>query len=140
MITDILPQLIDVKQTASNKWLALCPAHDDSNPSLSLIELPDGRVRMKCWTGCDNREIVNAIGHDLRVLYPQSVKSKNDFNKSIDDYKRKQLIEIMNNERLILAMFHSDIAKRKHISRHNTQRALLSTERIRKIKQSGVVL
>lgn len=51
---------------------ALCPAHDDTNPSLSVKEGDDGRVLLKCFAGCDAGAIVAAMGLDMAALFPPS--------------------------------------------------------------------
>lgn len=42
------------------QWTALCPAHADTNPSLS-ISIKDGRVLMHCHSGCGFDEICEAL-------------------------------------------------------------------------------
>jgi len=34
------------------RWMALCPAHDDHSPSLSITEGPGGRAHLHCFAGC----------------------------------------------------------------------------------------
>jgi putative DNA primase/helicase len=41
-------------------WLAKCPAHDDSNPSLSIREA-DGKVLVHCFGGCSQSEVIEAL-------------------------------------------------------------------------------
>jgi len=63
--------LLENVREVENGWTALCPAHPDSNPSLSIAEAEDGRVLMKCFGGCETRDIVGAIGMTLSDLYRQ---------------------------------------------------------------------
>jgi putative DNA primase/helicase len=51
-------------------WKALCPAHDDHNPSLSVAEGDDGKVLLKCHRGCANEDVIAAIGLEMRDLFP----------------------------------------------------------------------
>ena len=56
----------------SNKgYIACCPAHDDKNPSLSINE-DNGKILLKCWAGCSSESIVNAIGIEMKDLFPES--------------------------------------------------------------------
>ncbi|TRO23741.1 virulence-associated protein E [Ectopseudomonas mendocina] len=71
-IDNMLPRLEKLKQVSQGKWIALCPAHGDRNPSLSVRELEDGKVLLKCWAGCSAEEIVSALGLHLRDLFPDS--------------------------------------------------------------------
>ena len=74
-IDAVLHRLEKVKRVAPDKWQALCPAHDDKRPSLSVREAEDGRVLLKCWTGCGAAEIVSALGLSLADLFPGDRRS-----------------------------------------------------------------
>lgn len=69
-IENVLNRLDKVKSNGSDRWKACCPAHDDKSPSLSITETSDGTVLLKCWVGCDALEITQAIGLELRDLFP----------------------------------------------------------------------
>ncbi|MBU2820332.1 hypothetical protein HF288_03120 [Acidithiobacillus caldus] len=77
-IDRVLRHLDGVKQTALDKWIALCPAHDDRRPSLSIREAEDGKILLKCWTGCGAAEIVSALGLSLADLFPGDRRSLAD--------------------------------------------------------------
>lgn len=40
--------------------MALCPAHDDRNPSLSMCE-KDGKLLLRCHAGCEQRDVIEAL-------------------------------------------------------------------------------
>ena len=67
----LLHHLDNVKETGAGKWQARCPAHDDKNPSLSVKEINDGTLLLKCWGGCSAGEIVGAVGLELSDLFPK---------------------------------------------------------------------
>lgn len=46
----VLERLNSVKRSG-NGYLALCPAHEDRQPSLSVTEAQDGMVLLKCFAG-----------------------------------------------------------------------------------------
>lgn len=50
-------------------WIARCPAHDDSKPSLSVGEGRDGRVLLKCHAGCELEAVTLAMGLEVSDLY-----------------------------------------------------------------------
>lgn len=56
----------------ANGWQALCPAHADQNPSLSISEGKGGRVLLKCHAGCDTKDIVAALNLRMADLMPES--------------------------------------------------------------------
>jgi putative DNA primase/helicase len=41
-------------------WMALCPAHDDRNPSLAISE-KDGKILIHCHAGCDQRAVITEL-------------------------------------------------------------------------------
>ena len=67
----ILHHLDGVKETGAGKWQARCPAHDDKSPSLSIKEINDGTLLLKCWAGCSAGDIVGAVGLELSDLFPK---------------------------------------------------------------------
>ena len=67
----LLQHLEKVKSTKFGSWLACCPAHDDKTPSLSIRELDDGRILVKCWSGCSVEEILSSVALTFEALYPE---------------------------------------------------------------------
>lgn len=57
---------------AGKGWSARCPAHDDRRPSLSIGEGDGGECLLNCKAGCDPKDVVAAIGHTMRDLFPDS--------------------------------------------------------------------
>jgi len=53
--------LIGVKCSGNNGWLALCPGHNDTKPSLSIKEA-DGKILLHCHAGCANPDILASMG------------------------------------------------------------------------------
>ena len=56
-------------QPVDKGYVALCPAHDDHNPSLAIGVGDDGRVLLKCRAGCDTQDILDALGLDWSDLF-----------------------------------------------------------------------
>jgi hypothetical protein len=46
---------------AGQGWLALCPAHADRTPSLSISEGDDGRALVRCHAGCEQAAVLNVL-------------------------------------------------------------------------------
>lgn len=67
IVQTVLDRLNGVKGD-SPQWTALCPAHDDQNPSLSVAEGEDGRCLLKCHAGCDVTDVASALGLTLSDL------------------------------------------------------------------------
>jgi putative DNA primase/helicase len=52
-------------------WQALCPAHADKNPSLS-IHVSDDKILVHCHAGCSQEAVLAACGIEARELFPQN--------------------------------------------------------------------
>ena len=48
----VLGKLQGVRKTGENQWLALCPCHDDQEPSLSVGIGDDQQLLLHCFSGC----------------------------------------------------------------------------------------
>jgi hypothetical protein len=64
----LLERLDGVVEAASG-WRALCPAHDDHEPSLSVTVGRDGCCLVCCHAGCGVEAIVAAVGLELPDLF-----------------------------------------------------------------------
>lgn len=71
-IKDFLSYLDGVKKTNGSSWQAKCPAHDDSNPSLSIgYDKKDDKILLHCHAGCTHKEILDVLGIDETELFHQ---------------------------------------------------------------------
>ncbi len=59
---DFLSRFQNVRQCGADAWMAACPAHEDTNASLSIKRGEDGRLVMHCFAGCSFSEILHALG------------------------------------------------------------------------------
>src|SRR5262249_12759574 len=53
-------------------WIANCPNHDDSTPSLSISEGNDGRVLLHCFAGCRTQDILVALSLETPDLFSRN--------------------------------------------------------------------
>jgi putative DNA primase/helicase len=65
----ILDRLKGVRRNGSG-WMALCPAHADKNPSLS-VNVRDGKVLLHCFAGCSQEAVCEAAGLDWKDLFEE---------------------------------------------------------------------
>ncbi|MEI7731682.1 MAG: hypothetical protein WCO56_19075 [Verrucomicrobiota bacterium] len=61
----------------NNGWQALCPAHDDHTPSLSITEGDAGRVLVKCFAGCTAAAVCGALGLKTSDLMAEAAPKHN---------------------------------------------------------------
>jgi hypothetical protein len=69
-VQEILGRLERVSKTPSG-WMARCPAHEDSRPSLSVAATDDGHVLLRCFAGCELDAIVGALRIEVRDLFAE---------------------------------------------------------------------
>ena len=73
-IEEFLERLQGVESDGKGGYMACCPAHDDSNPSMHVNVGDDGRILVKCFSGCTAAEIVAAMGLKLKDLMPEKTR------------------------------------------------------------------
>lgn len=87
-LKNVLSRLDKVKSAGAKGWKACCPAHDDKSPSLAVSETSDGTVLVKCWAGCSAQSVVEAIGLELRHLFPSGQRERTGPSKAAINHER----------------------------------------------------
>lgn len=125
MLADILPHLNGVEKRSNKLW-AICPAHPDKNPSLSIKE-EDDRVLMHCF-GCQANgiEVMKALRLSPSLLFRDP--RKNEIPRAVMEKAEEDLffIEIFENEK----------RKGSRITYNDLKRYRLAKERIKLLKAS----
>lgn len=75
VLQNVLSRLQGVRKDGRG-WKALCPAHNDREPSLKVDEGEGGKVLVKCFAGCRTEDIVAAIGLNMSNLYPEPERKR----------------------------------------------------------------
>lgn len=81
-IAELLTRL-DKVRGKHPKWQALCPAHLDKSPSLTISQAEDGKILIHCFAGCGAGDIMDAIGMSLKDLFPKD-DGRKDWRKERD--------------------------------------------------------
>ncbi len=71
----IIERLEHVRATGKNRWIARCPAHKDSSPSLVITQPDNERVLIHCHAGCSTGDILDSLGLDWGALMPDKDSS-----------------------------------------------------------------
>ena len=87
----VLSRLSGVRRTRSG-WIALCPAHDDHTPSLSIAEGPDGRVLLHCHAGCEPDAVAWVLGLSMRDLFPPRESGRTRTPLTVAELARAKLL------------------------------------------------
>ncbi len=69
-LNDILSRLEGVKGR-DGKYMARCPNHGDSTPSLSVSLGNDNKILLKCFAGCSAEDIVWSMGLQMKDLFAE---------------------------------------------------------------------
>lgn len=119
----LLDRLQGVKQHGE-RYVACCPAHQDNSPSLSLSRGKDGRALVHCYAGCETRDVLAAVGLELRDLFLDNLSSEQR-----QQYRRNKLEAERRFERLVIEAARGE-AKAGDLSDESTARLALAQERI----------
>ena len=128
MIDNILQRLDKVKK-AGNGYQARCPAHDDSGPSLSLLEGDDGRVLLHCFAGCSTAAVVADIGLTMVDLFPPTGTPRRP--PPLPGLSRRELQTAADHERAILFILKCDAKRGRPITQNDMRRGQVARQRIK---------
>lgn len=67
---DLLLSRLDRPKKQGKGWVARCPAHEDSSPSLTVSEGDGGKVLLHCFGGCRADDVISAVGLEWKELFP----------------------------------------------------------------------
>ena len=74
-VDEFLGLLEKVKPSGKDRWMALCPAHNDRTPSLSVTALPD-KILVSCQAGCHINAVLASLKIEMSDLFFDSRKAK----------------------------------------------------------------
>lgn len=114
MIGKILNRLESVRRTGEAKWIARCPAHQDSTPSLSLREESDGTVLIHCFAGCGTADVMNAVGLTLADLFDRPATHRTRPIRPRVDYRA--ILRAVAHEALVIELAAGDLANARPLS------------------------
>jgi hypothetical protein len=72
---ELLSRFQGVKLLGSDRAQALCPSHQDRNPSLSIKVADGGQTLLYCWAGCRTEDVLAAVGIHFSDLFPETLPS-----------------------------------------------------------------
>lgn len=122
MIDLILNRLDKVQSRKNHTWMACCPAHDDKNPSLAIKELPDGRILLKCFAGCEVMSIMGALRLSVSDLFPDHGLGEYRSFHALENELRASHNTKFQKEKTILAIAESDREQGRRLSPQDMER------------------
>lgn len=122
----LLSKLDKVKTRGKGQWMACCPAHEDSDPSLAIKEHHDGRILVKCFAGCGAADVVASVGLSLADLFPEG--NLGDFNPFgfavVERKKREEAARQLETEKLVLDIAEAKRQRGEQLSAQDKDREL----------------
>ncbi len=130
----LLDRLNRPKQTGPGRWIARCPAHQDSSPSLSIRELDDGRILLHDFGGCGTDEVLAALGLTMSDLFPKPLPGSGPaggYAPSRSRIPARDLLEVIDHEVMAATLMLSFVEQQSGVcTQSQLQRLVQATARI----------
>lgn len=126
-VTEFVSHLDGLRAAGPDRWLAKCPAHADRSPSFSVKGLPDGRILMHCFAGCDTGAILGALGLTLLDLFPERL---GDFSRVRPAFTPLEALRALSVECGLVAIAAANLSEGKPLTPEDHQRVCIATGRI----------
>lgn len=124
----VLDRLQRVKQTAPDRWIAACPAHEDHSPSLSIRETGDGRVLVYDFGGCDTAAVLAALGLKLSDLFDEPLAHQLPPSRS--RIPARELLELIDFEVTAAMVLLAAVIDKREIGELGWERLCTAARRI----------
>lgn len=129
----LLSKFEKVRKTASSKWQACCPAHNDKSPSLAIKLTDDDKILVKCFAGCSVQDIVAAVGLTLADLMPERPQGYDRTRAKIPRFNKFELFDRMAEESIILSLAVRQLLNGAALAPNDLQRIMQAEETINNI-------
>jgi hypothetical protein len=125
----LLSKLSGVRATGHGRSLALCPAHDDRTPSLSVRELDDCRILLHCFGGCSVEDVLAAIGLEFDDLFPDKLDGTHGPPER-RPFPAVDVLRAVSFEALVAGIILGRLGAGRALTEDDRQRAFLACERL----------
>lgn len=128
-IDNLLSRMDGVKETSAGRWIARCLAHDDKRPSVTIRELPDGTILLKCWAGCGAADVVAAVGLTLADLFPRPLPDRPPLRPR-ERWIQNDVWRLLAHEAAVAAIAAADSAAGRPVAAEDAERAGIAADRL----------
>ena len=130
-IDNVLARLEKVKKTGKDSYMACCPSHEDSQPSLSIAEKGDGLILMHCFGGCDIYSILSAMNLNMTDLFPDKLEISKRVSRP---FPAVDVLRAIGFEALVVASSGVKILSGELFTQEDRERLVIAVGRI----QAGI--
>ncbi len=127
-INDFLGYFEKSYKSGKDEYQCLCPAHNDKTASLSIKNLPDGRILIHCFAGCAANDILGAVGLTFDDIVP---KRLGDFKPVSRPFNPYGVLKAISNETLLVALAGLEVANGKTLLQEDKDRLMIAVNRLR---------
>lgn len=128
-VSTLLSRLSGVRPTGNDRWACRCPSHEDRSPSLTIRVVPDGRILVHCFAGCDTEAVMAAVGLTVSDLFPEPL-TRERLPKIHAPFSALDALKALTAESAVVAIAASDIAEGKPMSGVDADRVCVAAGRI----------
>ena len=133
----LLSRLEKVRRIGAGKWQALCPAHPDKSPSLSIKEVDDQRVLIHCFAGCLAEDVLSAIGLTFDDLFPPRPPRVEGYRSERKPWLPSDVFEVTRLEVAVASLIACDLHKGRTVSEQDYERLLTAWSRLEHIAEAA---
>ena len=126
----VLSLLEGVRESSTGQYKALCPAHDDKSPTLSVTE-KDDRVLIHCFAGCETGDVLDALGLRMSDLFVNR-----DTHGPIpvrDRWNARAMLRELSDESAVVLIAAADMLQQKPLPPEDHKRLRKAADRIARI-------
>jgi hypothetical protein len=136
MLADIiLSRIANIRQTAPDRWIARCPAHEDRSPSLAIREVDD-RLLLHCFAGCSVYEVVSAVGLSLSDLFPEKITLEGN-RPERRPFPAADVLRALASDCIFMMLCAGDLAKGKQLEQSDKDHLVLIAGRFHEALRAG---
>src|SRR5262249_15928883 len=73
----VAKRLSEKARKTGGQWQAVCPAHDDASPSLTIKDRNDGGLNVHCKAGCSQQQVIDALARLGISVFPARREGRN---------------------------------------------------------------
>jgi hypothetical protein len=136
-IERLLSRLEKVTEKSKGQYAALCPAHDDKNPSLS-VTAKDDRILIHCFAGCDVEEVLASVNLSLSDLFDKPLTHRGKPIPKRDRWDARMLLREIRDESVVVVLAATDMLQQKTLPPEDYKRLRKAADRIADI--AGMVV